>query len=80
MRSILTDELWQLYYLWHPDHQNMSEEDVAKEMNLSVEEVIQLLHQLAQLMPDVFRGIRSGRESGVVQYRPWCESLVKKKF
>ena len=80
MRSILTDELWQLYYLWHPDHQNMSEEDVAKEMNLSVEEVIQLLHQLAQLMPDVFKSIKSGKEKDVLQYVNWYDEHVKMKF
>ncbi len=79
----VTDKMWKVYELTHPDHQGLSVKKAAKEMGVLVCEVQRMLRAMRFFHPDLFIDIISdGRrfDRGVSRFGGWCEGDVVKKF
>ena len=76
----LTDEHWQVYYLKHKDHGNKKYSEIAKEMKVNEEYVMQLWLEMQEEHPDLFTSM-TGRERDVIQfYRNFHDVVVRRKF
>lgn len=78
-----TDLQWKVYHLFHRDHENMTVEEVAAEMQIDKEVIEEELLDMEVRWPELFRDISSDRrrfDKNVERYNEAKDGEVKRKF